>query len=125
MVLDEANEFLLVSKISAQMEPDALGRVVFQAVVQALVIAEIEPLLLELPLEVPVSLGHEKEVGVESLDGRDHFNPILRCRPLTGAVAPGPFKNVVSQEHGHVAAHAVGLAGDIRKGLIAACRSPG
>jgi len=117
MVLDEADEFLLVAEISAQMEPDALGRVVLQPVVQALVIAVIESLLLELPLEVPIGLGDEKEVRVEFLYGGEHFNPILTRRPLTGAVAPGPFKNVVDEKHGHVTAHAVGLAGDIRKGL--------
>jgi hypothetical protein len=44
------------------MKPDTLGRVVIQAVVHPFVVAEVEPLLLQFPFEVPVSFGDELEL---------------------------------------------------------------
>ncbi|RPJ51063.1 MAG: hypothetical protein EHJ95_05970, partial [Methanobacteriota archaeon] len=41
----------------------------------------------------------------------------LAKRALTSAVAPGPLKDTVDEEHGHIAADAVRLAGDIRETL--------
>ena len=61
MVLDETKQLLLVSKVRTEMKPDALGVVVLQPIIEPLVVAEVEPLLLQLPLQVPVSLGNEAE----------------------------------------------------------------
>src|SRR5271157_475386 len=92
------------------MKTYTLCIVMFQAVIEPLVVAEVEPLLLQLPLQVPVSLGNEAEVRMRSLDGRDHFTPILDWRPLSGAAAPGALEGRVQQQHGHVASDAIALS---------------
>src|SRR5271157_1097723 len=76
------------------MKTYTLCIVMFQAVIEPLVVAEVEPLLLQLPLQVPVSLGNEAEVRMRSLDGRNHFTPILGWRPLPGAAAPPGLRMV-------------------------------
>jgi hypothetical protein len=43
VIFDEADQFLLVGEVRAQMEPHALGAVVFETVVQALVVTVVEP----------------------------------------------------------------------------------
>ena len=66
--LEKAKKPSLVRKLRTEMHAHALGIVVFQPVVQPLVVAEIESLLLELPLQVPIGLGDEKKVGMRALD---------------------------------------------------------
>src|SRR5262249_11332012 len=77
----------------------------------------IEALLLERPLEIPVSLGHEHEIGSTLAHPRDGDRPegvvesraaIARARPLS----PRARDDVWQDEHGHVAAHAIALLGD-------------
>ena len=53
------------------------GALVHEPVVEALVVAVVEALLLERLLQVPVGLGDEDEVGVAALDGRDHRRPVV------------------------------------------------
>jgi hypothetical protein len=64
--------------------------------------------LLQRPFQVPVDLGHEAEVR--------HLvsHTLRRLRPeRLGSNAPGAFKHVGQHQHGHVAAHAVTLPGDL------------
>ncbi len=62
MVLEEAQQFGLIPQVGAEMQTNAFGGLVLQAVVEPLVVAEIESLLLQLPLEVPIGFGNEQEV---------------------------------------------------------------
>ena len=64
MVLDEAHEPALVAGVGGQVPVHRLGALVDEPVVEALVVAVVEALLLERPLEVPVRLGDEDEVGM-------------------------------------------------------------
>ena len=88
VVLDEAHEPLLVAGVARQVPVHGLGALVQQPVVQALVVAVVESLLLERVLEVPVRLGHEDEVGVVGLDRRDHGRPVLVCRAARRLARP-------------------------------------
>ena len=117
MVLDEADEARLVRGVGRQVAAYRRGVVVLEAVVETLVVAVVEPLLLELPLEIPVRLGHEDEVGMLALHGGDDRGPVVRVRPRAGALAPGARERLVHHQHGHVAAHAVALRGDRLQGL--------
>ena len=116
MIFDKADQFSLVVKVSAKMEAYALRGVAFEAVIQALVVTVIEPLLLEFPLEVPISLSNKKEIRPSFLQGGNHINPVLCCRRCTSAVAPGSFEDCVDDKHRHVATYAVALVGEIREG---------
>src|SRR5580692_1994521 len=117
VVLEEANQLLLVGKVSAEMKPNSLCIVMLQAIVEPLVVTEVEPLLLQLPLQVPVGLGNEAEVRMRSLDGWDHVTPILGWRPLPCTTAPSTFEDLVEQKHGHVATDAITLSRDTGDGF--------
>src|SRR5271169_5183966 len=80
VVLEEAKQLLLVGKVGTKMKPNSLCIVMFQAIIEPLVIAEVEPLLLQFPLQVPVSLGNEEKVWMFSLESRDHVTPVLGWR---------------------------------------------
>ena len=78
-----------------------------QPVVEPLVIAIGEALLLQSPFEVPIDFGHKGEVGI--------FLVHRRRRPWPeslGGYPPGAVKNLGQQQHRHVATHAVAFAGD-------------
>ena len=64
VVLDEAQQPLLVAAVGLQVAAHGLGGLVDEPVVEALVVAEVEALLLQRPLHVPVGLGDEQEVRV-------------------------------------------------------------
>src|SRR5262245_5367378 len=51
VVFDEADESLLIAGFSTEMQPDGFGVLMLQAIVEPLVIAEIEALLLQCPFE--------------------------------------------------------------------------
>src|SRR5258708_16328137 len=107
MILEKAKQFFLVAEIGAQVKADALRIVVLQAVVEPLVIAEVEPQLLKLPLLTPISFGNEEEVRIRFLDGGDHATPILCGRPNPRAPSPGPFKDFLPPNHFHLATNSV------------------
>lgn len=67
MVLQETKQLVLIPQFCAKMKSDTLGVLTFQAVIEPLVVAEIETLLLEFPLQVPVAFSHEAEVGMSFL----------------------------------------------------------
>ncbi len=46
MILEEAKELLLVSKISTEMKPNTLCIVMLQAIIEPLVVTKVESLLL-------------------------------------------------------------------------------
>ena len=62
MIFDKADQFSLVVKATTKMEAHALRGVAFETVIKALVVTVIEPLLLEFPLEVLISLSNKKEI---------------------------------------------------------------
>ena len=59
-----------------------------QPIKEFLVITEIESLLLQFPLQVPIGLGSEDEPAMLFLDGRNHINPVLRSGPLACLIRP-------------------------------------
>ena len=99
------------------MQPHTLGVVMLQAVVEPLVVTKVEALLLQLPLEVPVSFGNKEEVGIVFFDGRNQIAPVFCCRRLSRAAAPGAFEDRIKQQHRHVTTDAVALAGDTQNGF--------
>ena len=60
VVLDEAHQPLLVGRVGLQVPAHRLGGLVDEPVVEPLVVAVVEALLLERPLHVPVRLGDEQ-----------------------------------------------------------------
>ena len=88
-----------------------------QPVVEPLVIGEVETLLLQRPLEVPVNLGDEEELRVPPTNAGDGLGPeraVDGRRPVArpSPVAPGAGDDLGLEQHGHVAADAVGALGD-------------
>ena len=87
--------------------PAHRGRVlVREPVVEALVVTEVEALLHERELHVPVGLGDPGEVVA---DAGHHLRPVLRGGRLE---RPRAREDLVGHQHRHVAAHAVALLGD-------------
>ena len=94
----------LVLKIAPRLKvfTHQTGMTIAEAVVEPLVVGVIEPLLLHRPFQVPVDLSQEAEVRKLLAHALDRLRP-KGFRPD----APGPFKDVREQQHGHIAAHAV------------------
>ena len=86
MILDESRGAALVLGIGQQVT--AHGRAIpgAQPIVQTLVVGVVEPLLLEGPLEIPVGLGHEDELGPPLTHARDGRRPegIVHRRAAVG-----------------------------------------
>src|SRR6201987_4543121 len=82
VILKEAKQLLLVGKVRTEMKPNTLCVAMLQTIIESFVVAEVESLLLQHPLQVPVGLGNEEEVRMRSLDGGDHVAPVLGWRPL-------------------------------------------
>ena len=112
MILNKTKEFLLVGKISTQVKAKALWVVVFKPVIERLVVTHVESLLVKLPLQAPIGFGNEEEAGMRLLDGGDYIDPVLACRPLTRACAPGALEDRIQQKHRHIEANTVTLTGD-------------
>ena len=117
VVLDEADEALLIRGVAAQVAANLVAALVHEPVVQALVVTEAEAVLLERPLEIPVGLGKEDEARVPGGDSRNHGVPVLPGRPRAGALAPRALEDVVQHQHRHVAADSVALLGDVLQRL--------
>src|SRR5262245_28730165 len=110
VVLHESSQAILEIETGGEMFADRPRMTVAQSVVEPLVVAVVEALLLERPFEIPIDLGHEDESRVSFVNASD------RPRPEDGAIEPpGPPEHVGQDEHRHVAAHAVALTGDARK----------
>ena len=115
VVLEKPHEAPLVAGVGGQVAADLVGALAREAVVEPLVVAGVEALLLERPLEIPVGLGEEEEAGMRLTDGRDHRRPVFLVRRRADARAPRPLEDVVQHEHRHVAAHAVALLRDLEQ----------
>ena len=107
MVLEEAQQFLLVAEISSQMKPNTLRIAMFQTIIEPLVVTEVETLALQFPLQVPVSFGDEAEVRMRALNRGDHLTPVVGQRRLPHTSAPRAFEDLVQQKHGHVATDSI------------------
>jgi hypothetical protein len=106
----EAGQLVLVVEPGVKMLAHG-PRVPFaEAVVQPLVVGVVESLLLQRPLQVPVDLGHETEIGGALPHPRDRSRPEERCLET-----PGPLEYVGQHQHGHVAAHTVALPRDLHE----------
>ena len=107
VVLQKAGKLILKVRARAEVLAHGPSVLLSQSVVQALVVGVVEALLLQRPFHVPVDLGHEQEVRMFPSHG------LGRLRPEgIGPDAPGAFEHSGHDEHGHVAAHAIALAGD-------------
>ena len=117
VVLEKSHGAALIVGVGAEMTAHGAGILSTQAVVEALVVREVEALLLERPLEIPVRLGHEHELGAALTDVLDGHRPeriVDEQAPVAGTrpVAPRAVDDLGQDEHGHVAPHAVALTGD-------------
>src|SRR6516162_1124579 len=113
VVLNEAQKLVLINRFSRKMEADTFCVVMLEPIIESFVVTEVKALLLQLPLEIPISLGNEAEVGMRLLDGGNYVNPVFCRRSGSSAFAPGAFKDRVQQQHSHVATYAIGLAGNV------------
>src|SRR5687767_12590997 len=89
------------------------GIAVRQAIIESLVITEVESLLLQLPLSIPVCLSDKKKLAWRTFYRRNQIGPVFSGGLQSGAAAPGLFKDRVQEKHRHIAANAVTLAGDV------------
>src|SRR5262245_25846096 len=117
VVLDEPKEFLLVGEVAGEVKPYTIRITMLQTVVEPLVVTKVEPLLLQLPFEVPISLGDKEKVRISSLNHGDKVAPVFRCRLFSRTAAPRAFEDRIEQQHRHVAANAVALACDTQNGF--------
>ena len=115
MVLSEAHHVPLVSQISAQVLANRPRRPLDQPVVQPLVVGVVEALGQQFPFHVPIDLGQEQEIGVLLLDSGDDHLPELSFRDGAGALAPRLGEDATGDQHGHVAAQAIALPGDLQQ----------
>src|SRR5512132_578198 len=99
------------------MKTHLLGRTLQNPVVQTLVVAVVEALLLQRPLQIPISLGEEQESRIRLADRRYHCRPILRLWRGTDAITPGSGEDVIHDQHRHVATHTVALVGNLAERL--------
>ena len=110
MVLHEAGELALVIEPGVEMLAHRPGMTLAEPIVEPLVVGVVETLVLQRPFQVPIDLRHEAEAG----------NPLThasgRVRPEEwGTAAPGSFEDFWQDQHGHVAAQAVALLGDLQE----------
>ena len=66
VVLDEPHQAALIAEVRLKVPANLRRRSVHQPVVETLVVAVVEALLLQLPLQVPVGLGDEDEARPRS-----------------------------------------------------------
>ena len=109
VVLDEAEEPLLVVGGRLQMAAHRVRGAADEAIVEPLVVAEVEALLLERPLHVPVGLRDEHERRMRRANRGDDRRPVVLRRRGTRSLAPRACEDLVGHEHCHVAADPVAL----------------
>src|SRR5512133_2658835 len=100
------------------MLADRAGGPGIQSIVEPPVIGKVEAFLLELPLHIPVHLGHEEESGVLLADSPYGLAPERGIHGW-GAVArqrhipPGSSEDFRLDQHGHITADTVAAIGDM------------
>ncbi len=92
------------------MKPNILCIIMLHPIIKPLVVAEVEPVLLPFPLQVPVSFCDKAEVRIRFPDSTDDVIPVFGWRPLPCTTAPRAFEDLIQQQHGHVATDAITLA---------------
>jgi hypothetical protein len=112
VVLEEPGHAVLDVDLGPEVVTHGAGVSVPEPVVEPLVVGDVEALLLQLPLEVPVDLGHQHHRRVPVAQPGDRRRP-----ERLGAAAPGPLEDVRQDQHGHVAADAVAPVGDREQGV--------
>ena len=116
VVLQEPHQPRLVAEVGARGAPrTGAASAVDEPVVEPLVVAEVEALLLQLPLHVPVRLGDEQHgPGCRARTRPMHLRPELRRpAPARPARPRSARTRRLSHQHRHVAADAVALVGDV------------
>ena len=112
MVLDETHQLVLVIETSGKVQSNAFRVVVFEPVVEALIVTIIESDLLQFPFQVPIGFRHKKHIGMLQPHGGDYLAPVLFGRGSAHTPSPRLLKDVVEQQHRHIAAHPVALLSD-------------
>jgi hypothetical protein len=87
-----------------------------EPVVEALVVAVMESLLLKFPLKPPVGLGDEDEMGEALVNRFDDLHPVFALQLSAGTASPCLAEDPVDEQDGHVAADSVTLVRDTQKG---------
>src|SRR5271168_1273038 len=75
VVFEKADELVLIVEAGEQVATDRRDIALSQAVVESLVVAIIEALLVQRPFEVPIDLGHKSEGGILSAHCCRRFRP--------------------------------------------------
>ena len=106
------------------MKSNILCILVLQPVVELLVVAEVESLLLKLPLQIPVRLCDEKKIRIRLFDARisQASTPSLAEDRLG---FPTFARRSIQHKHRHIAADAIALIGDIGHRLEGSLSEPG
>lgn len=79
MILQEANELVLIVQICLEVPDDRSRVTLLEAIIKRFVVGEIEALLLELVFPIPITLCNVNEVFVDFfafLNGRDPELPL-------------------------------------------------
>ena len=110
VVLQETGELVLVIEARVEMLAHRPCMAFPEAIVEPFIVSVVEALLLQRPFQIPVDLGHEEEAGNALTHTLGRRRPEERR-----TLAPGSFEYVRQDQHGHVAAHAVALSGDLHQ----------
>src|SRR6201990_622460 len=84
--LEKAAQPILIVDACPEMGANGAGIAMAEAIVEALVVAVVEALLLQRPFEIPIGLGQEREVGMGLPRGCDRPWPERRRRQAPGAL---------------------------------------
>ena len=107
MVLKETGELILIVETGAQVFADGSDIARLQPIVQSLIIAIVEALLLQGPFQIPINLSLEGEGWIGLAHRRRRRRP-ERLR----ADAPCALENLGQHQHRHVAADTIAFAGN-------------
>ena len=75
VVFEEPHRVPHEIRVGVQVPSHGVGIAVAQAIVEPLVVREIESLLLQVPFAIPICLGQESEFRVLGFNGLDRLGP--------------------------------------------------
>jgi hypothetical protein len=93
VIFDEPKQFALIADIGKEMKPHLLGRSRCESGIESLVVAEVEPLLLQFPFEVPIGFGYKREIEAAAAHRFDYFHPVFLTEAVARPLAPCILKN--------------------------------
>src|SRR5665647_627945 len=110
MVLEEPGKLILIVRCCIKMLTHSSCMAFAQTVIKPFVIGKIKALLLHGPLHIPVDFSHEAET-------RDFVTYGLYCYwpEWLRFAAPGLFKDLGQDQHGHIASYPVALFRDTKE----------